>query len=152
MSYPTYDAPQPDVFVSKRLANDPGEATALISAVRARLEEGERLYCILAICKIAPPLEVLMVTDRRVLAEDRADLARTDKDWSVQLVAADVDRIEVTGFMDNVKFVLANGDDLKVGNLWDADDEETLRAAVRTAQSGEGTRDEGPPTYELYQP
>ncbi len=149
MSYPAYDAPQSDVFVSKRLADDPGEAAALISAVRARLEEGERLYCILAICKIAPPLEVLMVTDRRVLAEDRADLARTDQDWSVQLAAADVDRIEVTGFMDNVKFVGRDGKGTKVGNLWDVTDEEPLRAAVRSAQSSEGDP-AAPPTYELY--
>ena len=61
--------------------------------------------------------------------------------------------------MDNVKFVLDDGDDdrdgVKVGNLWDADDEETLRAVSARAggQRGRGPGGpEGSPTYELYKP
>ena len=89
------------------------------------------------------------MTNSRVVAGWRGDLNNSAKNFPVVIPIEAVNGIEVTGFMDNVKFVLANGDDLKVGNLWDANDEEALRAAVRTAQSSEddqATRRHRPPT------
>lgn len=138
------------VHVSKRFAEDDDEGSALVSEVRARLDEGETLLCVLAVSKIQPSLDFLAVTNSRVVAGWRGDLTNSAKNLPVVIPIEAVNAIEVTGFMDNVKFVLANGDDLKVGNLWDDTDEEPLRSAVRAAQSGEGDPT-GPPTYELYE-
>ena len=145
-----------DLPLSKRFTDDADTATTLVAAIRARLDEGESLLCALAVSKIQPSLDVLVVTNLRVLAGWRGDLDNRDKNWPVVIPIEIVAGIEVTGFMDNVKFVLADGDDdrdgIKVGNLWDDTDEETLRACVRSAQAGTsgGEEPEGPPTYELY--
>jgi hypothetical protein len=139
-----------DVHLSKRFADDAEEAAALVAAVRERLDEAERLLCVLAVAKIQPGLDHLAVTNRRVLAGWRDYLDDPNKDWPVQIPIEAVADIEVSGFMDNVKFVLANGEGIKVGNFWDADDEEPLRAAVRAAQEGEDEGPDEPPTYELY--
>jgi hypothetical protein len=139
-----------DVHLSKRFADDPEKGAALVAAVRERLDEAERLLCVLAVAKIQPGLDHLAVTNRRVLAGWCDYLDDPNKDWPVQIPIEAVADIEVYGFMDNVRFRLASGDAIKVGNLWDAADEEPLRAAVRAAQEG---KDEGPgtpPTYELY--
>jgi hypothetical protein len=148
-TFPPYQPPAPDLPLSKRFTEDPDEAAALVSAVRARLDEGETLLCLLAVTKISPALDFVAVTNSRVVAGWRNDLDNTAKNLPVVIPIEAVNGIEVAGFMDNLRLVLANGDDLKVGNLWDDADEETLRAAVRTAQSSEGDP-EAPPTYELY--
>ncbi|MDQ4053951.1 MAG: hypothetical protein M3237_14780 [Actinomycetota bacterium] len=139
-----------EVHVSKRFAEDPQQEAALLAAVRGRLDEAERLLCVLAVAKIQPELDHLVVTSRRVVAGWRGHLDDADISWPVQIPIEAVADVEVTGFMDNVKVMLANGDGIKVGNFWDAADEEPLRAAIRAAQEGEedgpGTR----PTYELY--
>lgn len=148
-TFPPYHPPAPDLPLSKRFTEDADRATELVAAVRARLDEGEQLLCLLAVSKISPGLDFLGVTSSRVVAGWRGDLPNTAKNLPVVIPIEAVAGIEVSGFMDNVKFLLANGDELKVGNLWDADDEETLRACVRAAQSA-GTDPEAPPTYELY--
>jgi hypothetical protein len=105
------------------------------------------------VAKIQPGIDILAVTNSRVVAGWRGDLNNSAKNFPVVIPIEAVSGIEVTGFMDNVKFVLANGDDIKVGNLWDANDEETLRAAVRRAQSWTQSSEgdpAAPPTYELY--
>jgi len=144
-----------DLPLSKRFTEDADKATALVAAVRARLDEGEQLLCLLAVSKISPSLDFLAVTNSRVVAGWRGDLGNTDKNLPVVIPIEAIEGIEVTGFMDNVKFVLADGDEdddgIKVGNLWDVADEETLRARVRAAQSEE-TAPEAEPTYELYDP
>jgi hypothetical protein len=150
-TFPPYQPPAPDLPLSKRFTEDADEATALVAAVRARLDEGETLLCLLAVSKIQPTLDFLGVTNSRVIAGWRDDLRNTAKNLPVVIPIEAVSGIEVKGFMDNVRFVLANGDDIKVGNLWDDSDEEALRAAVRTAQSG-GADPAAPPTYELYHP
>jgi hypothetical protein len=64
-----------------------------------------------------------------------------------------VERIEVTGFMHNVKFVRRDGKGTKVGNLWDGTDEVPLQAALVAAGESATSRRAGsadPPTYELY--
>ena len=40
-TFPPYQPPAPDLPLSKRFTEDPDEATALVAAVRARLDEGE---------------------------------------------------------------------------------------------------------------
>ena len=148
-TFPPYHPPAPDLPLSKRFTEDADKATALVAAVRSRLDEGEELLCVIAVSKIQPGLDYLAVTTSRVVAGWRGDLDNTAKNLPVVIPIEAVAGIEVTGFMDNVKFVLANGDGIKVGNLWDVADEETLRACVRSAQS-EDADPEGPPTHELY--
>lgn len=157
-TFPPYSPPPSDVPLSKRFSEDPDKAAALVAAVRERLDQGEQLLCLLAVAKISPGLDYLGVTDSRVIAGWRDDLDNVEKNLPVVIPIEAVAGIEVTGFMDNVKFVLANGDDIKVGNLWDDADEEILRTAVRAAQADvpgieEEVDEEGPeapPTYELY--
>ena len=168
-TFPPYQPPAPDLPLSTRFTQDADDTTALVAAVRARLDEGEILLCLLAVAKIQPALDFVGVTNHRVIAGWRGDLTNTAKNLPVVIPIEIVAGVEVSGFMDNVKFVLADGDDdrdgVKVGNLWDAADEEALRAAVRTAQSVERTgeerasvegtseeraSDDGPPSYELY--
>jgi hypothetical protein len=152
-TFPPYQPPAPDLPLSKRFTEDADKATELVADVRARLDEGETLLCLLSVAKIQPPLDYLAVTNSRVLAGWRGDLNNLEKNLPVVIPIEAVNGIEVSGFMDNVRFELANGDDLKVGNLWDANDEETLRSAVRTAQSWDQSSEgdpAAPPTYELY--
>ena len=81
MSFPPYQPPPPDVPISKRFADDPEKATAMLADARARLDEGESLLCALAVSKIQPSLDVLVVTNLRVLAGWRNDLDNLDKNW-----------------------------------------------------------------------
>ena len=139
-----------DVHVSRKFVGTPEQEAALLAAVGARLDEGERLLCVLAVAKMQPGIDHLVVTDRRVVAGWRGHLDDADISWPVQIPIEAVDDIEVTGFMDNVKVILANGDGIKVGNFLDAADEEPMRAAVRAAREGEEAGQGTPPTYELY--
>jgi hypothetical protein len=148
-TFPPYQPPTPDLPLSKRFSEDTEKAVTLVAAVRSRLDEGERLLCLVAVTKISPALDFVAVTNLRVVAGWRVDLPTTEKNLPVVIPIEAVAGVEVSGFMDNLKFVLVNGDDIKVGNLWDATDEEAVRAAVRAAQNSEAGP-AAPPTYELY--
>ena len=50
-TFPPYQPPAPDLPLSKRFAEDPDEATELVADVRARLDEGETLLCVLAVAR-----------------------------------------------------------------------------------------------------
>ena len=139
-----------EVYVSKKFAETPEQKAALLAAVSGRLDEGERPLCVLAVAKMQPGLDHLVVTDRRVVAGWRGHLDDADISWPVQIPIEAVSDIEVSGFMDNVKVVLANGEGIKVGNFWDATDEEPMRAAIRAAHEGEEEGQGTPLTYELY--
>ncbi len=56
-TFPPYQPPAPDLPLSKRFTEDPDEATELVAAVRARLDEGETLLCLLAVAKIQPGID-----------------------------------------------------------------------------------------------
>ena len=144
-------SPAEGVAISEYLADSESARNDLVRKVRARLPESEQLICVLTVSKIQPSLNLLVVTSERVLAGWRDDLPREDFAWRVDLAAAEVADVEVTGFMDNVRFVGHDGDGTKVGNLRDADDEPVLREALARAQAGTGRGpDEPPPTYEVY--
>ena len=117
--------PEARPYVSRRLSGAPG---VVVDEVRARLDDGEELLAAVAVAKVFPPLDVVVVTPWRVLAGMRRQL--DDEGWRVRLAREDVAEVEVTGFMDNLRFVLNDGTEVKVGNLIDADDEGPLREAL----------------------
>lgn len=130
-------------YVSRRLSGAPG---AVVDEVRAHLDDGEELLAAVAVAKVFPPLDVVVVTPWRVLAGMRRQL--DDEGWRVRLAREDVAEVEVTGFMDNVRFVMRDGSEVKVGNLIDAHDERPLREAlglpVTEPEPRESDASEGP--------
>ncbi|WP_205473949.1 hypothetical protein [Nocardioides sp. SYSU D00038] len=147
------------VFVSTRYGEDDAERAELVRSIRVRLGEGERLLAVFAVAKISPPTDWVGVTTQRVVGGIRDELDDLQKSWWLQIPVTEIEDIEVTGFMDNVKFVHSGGEETKVGNLW-GDDEDALRKAVRDAQTGTGPAAERstPSTtapaasYQVYEP
>lgn len=131
--------PEARPYVSRRVPGPPGAA---VDEVRAHLDDGEELLAVVAVAKVFPPLDVVVVTPWRVLAGMRRSL--DDEGWRVRLAREDVAEVEVTGFMDNVRFVVRDGSEVKVGNLIDAHDERPLREALGLPVAEPERREEAP--------
>lgn len=146
-------APAPGGWISPYLADSDGQREALAAKVRERLQTSERLLCVLSVIKIHPSLNMLAITDQRVLAGWRDDLDDDGFRWAVELPGPSIREVEVTGLMDNVKFVDHEGDGTKVGNLRDVSEEKRLREALVVAQGGGTDEPEAPPaapTWDVY--
>lgn len=119
---------EPQPFVSRSIREAPG---VVLDEVRAHLDDGEEVLAVVGVVKIFPTLDIVVITPWRVLAGLRVGLRKAESEsWKVALAREDVAGVEVTGFMDNVRFVLGNGLEIKVGNLLDGDDERPLRQAM----------------------
>ena len=155
--------PEPQPFVSARAAGSAGRETVL-AQVQARLREGEPIRAVVSVAKIFPPIDVVVVTPWRVVAGARRELVEHDREvWAVDLALEDVVELKVTGFMDNARFVLRDGSEVKVGNLMEGDDEGPLREALGMTSPQTDRADAAAPpassspgapqaTWELYDP
>jgi len=134
-------------YRSRRLLHD----ERLLPDVRESLQTGEVVRCAVKVAKIHPALDLLVVTDRRVLAGWRAELSTDEFRWKVELALEDVDHTDISGFMDNVAFFTEAGKRTKVGNLLDGRDIGKLRDALsrKKAKADPGT---GEAYWELYEP
>ena len=93
-------------------------------AISGWLLPGERLVGLFKVNKVSPDLTLLVVTDQRVLA--CASRPRASYQPPVAARWADLNRVEVSEFMDTVGLHRADGSVLKVGFLVHKADKDAL--------------------------
>ena len=129
------------------------DAETILGRLRELLPAGERVAGVFGVTKVHPAYDICVLTDQRVRV---GYLDLFDRDgWRIDLHLEDLERVEVTGFMDNIRLVRRDGTSIKIGNLTVDDDiDDVFLEVFARAQRGDTGPPEPPgaPTYEVWRP